>query len=75
MALLQLLYFCTAHYSKIICVQHNPGSSNKIANAISHFQDACFKKLALEAKVTPDNIPAWPTQAFTFASCSSTIMV
>ena len=32
-------------------------------------------KPVLEAKVTPDNIPVWPTQAFTFASCSSAIMV
>ena len=56
-------------------MQHIPGSNNNIADAISRFQDAHFRKLAPEAAATPENIPAWQTQAFTIASCSYAIMV
>ena len=58
-----------------ICVQNIPGNNNNIADAISRFQDAHFRRLALEAAATPDIIPAWSTQAFTIVSCSSAIMV
>ena len=75
MALVWLLYFCAARYDINICVQHIPGSNNNITDAISRFQDAHFRKLAPEAAATPENIPAWPTQAFTIASCSYAIMV
>ena len=75
MALVRLLYFCAARYHIYICVQHIPGSNNNIADAISRFQDAHFRKLAPEAAATPETIPAWPTQAFTIASCSYAIMV
>ena len=75
MALVRLLYFCAARYHIYICVQHIPGNNNNIADAISRYQDAHFKRLTPEAATTPDIIPAWPTQAFTIASCSSAIIV
>ena len=75
MALVRLLYFCAARHNIHVCVQHIPGNSNNIADAISRFQNAHFKELAPEAEALPENIPAWPTQAFTIASCSSAIMV
>ena len=75
MALVRLLYLCAARYNIYVCVQHIPGNSNRIADAISRFQDALFKKLAPEAEATPETIPAWPPQAFTIASCDSAIMV
>ena len=71
MALVCLLYLCAARYNIYVCVQHIP---DRIADAISRFQDAHFKKLAPEAEATPETIPAWP-QAFTIASCDSAIMV
>ena len=75
MALVRLLYFCAACYNIIVSVQHICGTENKIADAISHFQDICFRELAPDAEATPTNIPAWPAQAFKIASCSSAIMV
>ena len=75
MALVRLLYLCAARYNIYVCVQHIPGNSNRIADAISRFQDALFKKLAPEAEATPETIPAWPPQAFTIGSCDSAFMV
>ena len=75
MALVRLLYFCTACYNINVSVQHISGTENKIADAISRFQDIRFRELAPDAKATPTNIPAWPAQAFKIASCSSAIMV
>ena len=75
MALVWLLYFCAARYNIYVCVQHIPGNSNNITDAISRFQEARIKELALEAKAAPENIPAWPSQAFTVALCNSAIMV
>jgi len=75
MALVKLLYFCAAHHNINICIQHIPGIINKIADAISHFQDSCFKRLAPTANPMPDIIPAWPAHAFTIASCNSTTIV
>ena len=67
MALVGLFYFCAAHYNIYNLYSTYP---YKIADAISNFQDGRLKELAPGAKVTLDNIPAWPAQAFTFASCS-----
>ena len=39
MALVQLLYFCAACYNINVSVQHISGTENKIADAISRFQD------------------------------------
>ena len=75
MALVRLLYFCAARYHIYICVQHIPGNNNNIADTVSCFEDVHFRKLTPEAAVTPENILAWPTQAFTIASCSYAIMV
>ena len=75
MSLVRLLYFCAAHHNINICIQHIPGTSNNIADAISSFQDVRFKELAPKANAMPDNIPVWPFQAFTIASSSSAIMV
>ena len=75
MALVRLLYFCAACYDINVSVQHISGTENKIADAISRFQDICFRELAPDAKATPTNNPAWPAQAFKIASCSSAIMV
>jgi len=36
----RLLYFCAAHHNINICIQHIPGITNEIADAISHFQDS-----------------------------------
>ena len=49
MSLVRLLYFCAAHYNINICVQHIPGTSNEIADAISHFQDVRFNELVPKA--------------------------
>ena len=51
------------------------GTENKIANAISRFQDIRFRELAPDAEESPTNIPAWPAQALRIASCNSAIMV
>ena len=75
MSLVRLLYLCAAHHNINICIQHIPGTSNNIADAISRFQDVHFKELVPKANAMPDNIPVWPIQAFTIASSSSAIMV
>ena len=79
MALVRLLYFYATHYHIYICVRHISCNNTNIADAtcvrISHFQDTHFRRLALDAATTPEKILAWPTQAFTMASCSSGIMV
>ena len=75
MALVRMLFFCAAHNNFNMCVQHIPGVNNVIADALSRFQQDRFRKLAPNANLHPDNIPAWPQQAFTAASCSADIMV
>ena len=75
MALVRLLYFCAACYNINVSFQHISGTENKIADAISRFQDIRFRELAPDAEATPTNIPACPAQAFKIASCSSAIMV
>jgi len=71
----RLLYFCAAHHNINICIQHIPGITNEIADAISRFQDSRFRRLAPTANPILDSIPAWPAHAFTIASCNSTTMV
>ena len=75
MALVRMLFFCAAHNNFNVCVQHIPGVNNVIADALSRFQQDRFRKLAPKANLHPDNIPAWPQQAFIAASCSADIMV
>ena len=75
MALVRMLFFCAAHNNFNVCVQHIPGVNNVIADALSRFQQDRFRKLAPKANLHPDNIPAWPQQAFIDASCSADIMV
>ena len=75
MALVRILFFCAAHNSFNICVQHIPGVDNVIADALSRLQVNRFRRLAPEANLHPDHIPAWPHQAFTAASCNADIMV
>jgi len=43
-----------------ICVIRVPGVCNEITNAFSHFQMDRLQRLAPNAKLSPDNIPAWP---------------
>jgi len=75
MALVHILFYCAAQNNFNICVQHIPGVDNVIADALSRFQQDRFRRLAPKANLHPDNIPAWPQQAFTAASCNADIMV
>ena len=75
MALVRLLYFCASNYNINVCVIHVPGVCNNIADSLSRFQMENFRKLAPEANLLPDRIPAWQTQTFTIASCNAGIMV
>ena len=75
MALVRLLYFCASNYNINVCVIHVPGVCNNIADSPPRFQMENFRKLAPEANLLPDRIPAWPTQTFTIASCNASIMV
>ena len=74
MALVRLLYFCAAHYNINVCIVHVPGVCNDIADSLSRFQMDRFRKLAPQANLQADNIPVWPTQSFTAASCNADIM-
>ena len=74
MALVRSLYFCAACYNINVSVQHI-SVLKKMADAISRFQDICFRELAPDAEAALTNIPAWPAQDFKIASCSSAIMV
>ena len=67
-----IVFLC---YNINVSVQHISGTENKIASAISCFQDIRFRELAPDAEATPTNIPAWPAQALKITSCSSAIMV
>ena len=58
MALVRLLYFCAACYNINVSVQHISGTENKIADAISCFQDIHFRKLVPDVEAIPTNIPA-----------------
>ena len=40
-------------HHKLACFQHNLGT----ADAISHFQDVCFKNLGVRANLMPDSSP------------------
>ena len=75
MALVHMLYFCAAHNNFNVCVQHIPGMTNNIADALSRFQHHRFRRMAPNANPQPDIIPAWPHQAFPAASSSADIMV
>ena len=73
-----LLYVCSTFVLLTIIkffVQHIPGMTNNIADALSHFQHHCFSRMALNANLQPGIIPAWLHQAFITASCSADIIV
>lgn len=74
MALVRLLYFSAAKYNINVCIVHIEGANNVIADCLSRFQQVKFKQLAPLANPAPDNIPAWPIQSFTEASCSAAIL-
>ena len=65
MALVRMLYFCAAHFDTHVMVTHIAGTTNVIADTISHLRIGCFKQLAPNAANLPDPIPAWPTQFWT----------
>ena len=73
MALVCLLYYSAAKYNIYVCIAHIAGTNNNIADCLSRFQQEKFKKLAPQANLAPDSIPAWPTQSFIDASCSFAI--
>ena len=75
MVLVCMLKFCAARNNFNVCVQHIPGVTNNIADALSHFQPHHFRKLAPNANPLPDIIPAGPHQTFIATSCSADIMV
>ena len=60
-----MLYFCAAQHNIHVIITHIDGTSNCIADALSHFQVQHFHKLALEAAKTLDTICAWLIQLLT----------
>ena len=74
MALVRLLYYSAARNNINVCIVHVAETKNNIADCLSHFQQDRIKELAPQANPAPDNIPAWPTQSFTNASCSAAIL-
>jgi len=74
MALVRLLYFCAVQHYINVCIIHVPGVCNDIADSLSHFQIQRFKQIVPNANSLPDTTPAWPTQAFMYASCNASIM-
>ena len=71
MALVRMLYFCAAQHNIHIIVSHVAGTDNCIADALSRFQVHRFHRLAPQAALSPDTIPAWPIQLL--IACSATI--
>ena len=71
MALVRVLYFCAARFDIHVMVTHIAGTTNVIADALSHSQIGRFKQLAPNAADLPDLIPAWPTQFWTDYSFST----
>ena len=71
MALVNMLYFCTAHFDIHVMVTHIAGTTNVIADAISHLQIGHFKQLTPSVADLPDPMPAWPTQFWTDCSFST----
>jgi len=64
--------FCVTQNNFNVCFQQIPGLNNIItADALSCFQQDRLRKLAPKANLHTDNIPVWPQQAFTAASCSA----
>ena len=59
MALIRMLYFIATQYNVNVTITHIPGTSNLIADALSHFQIFCFRQLAPEAQPLPDPILIW----------------
>ena len=62
MALVRLLYFCTARHNIYVIIAHVAGINNAIADALSRFQINHFQQLASHAAPLLDCIPAWPAQ-------------
>ena len=70
-----IAYICATHHNLTVCIVNLPVVCNDIADSLSHFQMDRFRKIAAQANVPPDNIPAWATQNFITASCNATMMV
>jgi len=68
MALVRMLYFCTACYNIHVLITHIAGTNDAIANSLSRSQMGRFRHLALDAANQLDRIPAWPTQFWTRCS-------
>ena len=59
MALVRMLYFCATLFDIHVMITHIPGTNNQIADALSRFQAAHFRQLALLAEPLPDyHIPS-----------------
>ena len=55
--LLRFLVLISMKHNFFVRVRHVPGVSNEIADALSCFQDACFRAAAPKAEQTPCTIP------------------
>ena len=62
MALVCMLYFCAAQFNIHVLITQIAGTSNDIADSLSHLQMRPYRQLAPHAANLPDFIPAWPTQ-------------
>jgi len=71
MALVCMLYFCAARHNIHVIITHIDGTTNCIADALSHFQVQHFRKLATEAAKTPDTIRAWLIQLLKDSSATT----
>ena len=74
MDLFHLLHLCACNYNINIRVIHITSVYNETADSLSRFHMEKFRKLALKANILPDDIPEWPTETFTTASCKAGIM-
>ena len=60
-----MLYFCATCFDIHVMVTHIAGTTNVIADVMSHSQIGRFKQLAPYTADLPGPIPAWPTQFWT----------
>ena len=68
MALVRMLCFCSVEFDINVMTAHIDGSSNEIADVLSHFQATRFHQLAALAEPLPDTVLAWLTQFWMYFS-------
>ena len=71
MALVRMLYFCTALFDIHVMITHIAGTNNQIADALSRFQAARFRQPAPLGEPLPHPIRAWPTQFWSDSSMNT----